>query len=418
MDKHVPVIIVGGGQAGLSVSYCLRERSVEHVVFERHRVAHSWRTERWDSFCLVTPNWQCRLPGHPYRGPDPDGFMVKDEIVAYVESYAQAFDPPLELGIDVRSAEPDDSGGFRVETSRGCYRCEQLVVATGAYHAPRIPKLSAALPHHWQQLHATSYRNPDALPPGVVLVVGSGQSGCQIAEDLFFAGREVHLSVGSAPRVARRYRGRDVVAWLEDMGHYDTPIDAMPDPDATRQKTNHYVTGRDGGRDIDLRRHALSGMRLHGSLCGYEGSYLQFEPNLAHQLDAADATFERINRNIDAHISQLGLSAPEQTPYQAPWRPLDEPVRLRAEGISSVIWCTGYASRFQWVRAPIFGPDGLPQHHRGVTGQPGLYFIGLPWLHSWGSGRFSHVARDAAYLADRVAARVANKRAAGAAGRA
>lgn len=403
MRTHVPVIIVGGGQAGLATSYCLKQRGIEHLVLERYRVGHSWRHERWDSFCLVTPNWQCRLPGHPYRGADPQGFMVKDEIVAYVEAYPETFGPPLETGVDVRSVTPSAGGGFQLETNRGPMSCGQLVIATGAYHVPRVPGLGGKLPPRLIQLDACAYRNPTQLPPGEVLVVGSGQSGCQIAEDLHFAGRRVHLAVGNAPRTARRYRGRDVVAWLEDMGHYDAPIDTQPNPEATRHKTNHYVTGRDGGRDIDLRRHALDGMQLYGSLRGVEGDHVLLEPNLCAHLDAADATAQRIKDAIDAHIAERGLDPPIEPPYQPPWVPPQESTSLPLAGISAVIWCTGYAPDFAWIKVPVFGADGFPQHHRGVTSHPGLYFIGLPWLHTWGSGRFSHVGVDADYLASQIA---------------
>ena len=410
MDSELPVIIVGGGQAGLSMSYELTARGIEHLVLERHAIGHAWRNERWDSFCLVTPNWQCQLPGFPYAGDDPNGFMVKDEIVAHVQAYARTVDPPVQTGVTVRGAVPRSEGGFRLETSRGTFRCRHLVVATGGYHTPRVPAFGGALPHRFQHLHACSYRNAGALPPGEILVVGSGQSGCQIAEDLHLSGRTVHLSVGSAPRTARFYRGRDVVEWLDLMGHYDAPIDGQPDPEQTRRKTNHYVTGRDGGRDIDLRQRALEGMRLYGSALGYEGGVLSFIPNLAVSLDAADAAAERIKGTIDAFIAARGISAPDEAPYRAPWRPAREPTRLSVEAISAVIWCTGYAPDFSWVDAPVFERDGLPHHHRGVTDHPGLYFLGLPWLHTWGSGRFSGVGRDASFLSETIAGALSRSR--------
>jgi putative flavoprotein involved in K+ transport len=265
MTTDVPVVIVGGGQAGLALSFCLTQRGIEHVVFEKDRAGSAWRSSRWDSFCLVTPNWQCALPGFPYRGDDPDGFMRKDEIVRYIEDYVAFFKPPLHEGVAVeRLGRADGAGAFSVITTRGDYRAGNVVVAIGGYHTVALPRIAERFPRDVVQLHSSAYKNPLALPPGDVLVVGTGQSGCQIAEDLHLAGRRVHLCVGSAPRVARRYRGRDVVAWLHDLGYYDLPVHDHPLKEAIRGRPNHYVTGRDGGRDIDLRQFAREGMQLYG----------------------------------------------------------------------------------------------------------------------------------------------------------
>ena len=227
LGGHHDVVVVGGGQAGLAVSHCLREQGIEHVVLERHRVGHAWREERWDAFCLVTPNWQCRLPGHPYAGSDADGFMVKEEILEYLDRYVAAFPPPLYEGVRVTEVAAGEDG-FRVATSHGTLSAERVVLAVGGYHLPSLPRIADRLPAGVTQLHSSTYKNPPSLPDGGILVVGSGQSGAQIAEDLLLAGRDVHLCVGSAPRVARFYRGRDCVAWLEDMGHYRMPIDEHP----------------------------------------------------------------------------------------------------------------------------------------------------------------------------------------------
>jgi putative flavoprotein involved in K+ transport len=399
-------IIVGGGQAGLSVSYCLKERGVDHVVLERSRIGNSWRTQRWDSFCLVTPNWQCQLPGHPYEGPDPDGFMRTPEIVDYLESYVAAFRPPVLEGVEVLSVQLRERGvhGFDVSTSSGQLVADQLVVATGGYHAPRIPKVAVEFAQSVFQVHSSEYRNPESLPVGEVLVVGTGQSGCQIAEDLHLAGRKVHLSVGSAPRCARRYRGKDVVEWLHRMGHYDTPIDDFGNKAQVRDKTNHYVTGRDGGHDIDLRRFALEGMRLYGPLEGIHDGQAQFAPGLKRNLDSADDVYRSINRSIDAYIEKHGMRAPPKTEYVPPWEPGVEIGTLdyAAAGIRSVVWAAGFETDFGWLKLPVFGADGYPQHVRGVTPIDGLYFIGLPWLFTWGSGRFCGVGSDASHLADRI----------------
>jgi putative flavoprotein involved in K+ transport len=411
LETHYSVIVIGGGQAGLSASYCLKQLDIDHVVLERQKIAHSWREERWDTFCLVTPNWQCQLPGFPYRGSDPYGFMLKDEIVKYIEDYVAFFDPPVEEGVEVSSLSRRADGRFELATSLGTLTADQVVLATGGYPIPILPKGAEKLSPAVTQVHSSDYKNPGQLPAGAVLVVGSGQSGCQIAEDLHLAGRQVHLCVGNAPRCARVYRGKDVVEWLHDMGYYDVSIDQHPNKDTVREKTNHYVTGRDGGRDIDLRRFALEGMRLHGLLSGIDGSHLGFLPGLKQNLDGADAVYNGINRSIDAYIEKQGISAPPGSVYTPLWEPETETLSIDAaeQGITSVIWCIGFRTDYAWVKLPVFDAKGHPRHERGVTSVPGLYFIGLPWLHTWGSGRFSGVARDAHYIVDAIYERNAAK---------
>ena len=404
---HHSVAIVGGGQAGLSLSHYLSERSIDHVVFEKHRAMHVWRTQRWDNFCLVTPNWQCRLPGHEYRGSDPHGFMRKDEIIDYLDGFKAAVNAPLREGVAVRRVAPQGQGGFAIDSSDGGCTADQVVVASGGYHVPIIPRMAERLPRDLLQLHSEQYRNAHALPKGAVLVVGAGQSGAQIAEDLHLEGRQVVLAIGAAPRCARFYRGKDVVDWLAEMGYYDMPVHEHPLREGVRDNTNHYVTGRDGGRDIDLRKFALEGMQLYGALTDVEGAgTLKFEPNLAAVLDSADRTYNGINASIDKYIAEHGLEAPPGQPYVPVWAPAAERSQLDLEssGITSVIWCIGFAPDFAWLDAPVFNGRGHPQHVRGVTRQEGLYFLGLPWLHTWGSGRFSGVARDALYLAERIEA--------------
>lgn len=403
-SQHHPVIIIGGGQAGLSLAHYLQQRGIDHLVLEKHQAMHSWRTQRWDNFCLVTPNWQCKLPGHEYAGPDPHGFMKKDEINAYLDGFLAKVKPTLKEGVTVQHVKPLATGGYRVVTTEGEYTADQVVVASGGYHAPIIPRLAERLPAHIQQLHSEQYRNANALPEGAVLVVGSGQSGSQIAEDLHLAGRQVHLAVGDAPRCARFYRGRDVVDWLADMNYYDMPVHEHPLREGVRDNTNHYVTGRDGGRDIDLRQFARDGMKLYGLLSSLSDDTLQFEPSLADALDRADQTYNGINAAIDKHIAERGISAPPPSVYQPVWQPDGDHTRLdlSAAGITSVVWCIGFQPDFQWLDAPVFNGRGHPVHTRGVTRQSGLYFLGLPWLYTWGSGRFSGVARDALYLAEQI----------------
>ncbi|NET47903.1 MAG: MSMEG_0569 family flavin-dependent oxidoreductase [Merismopedia sp. SIO2A8] len=407
MRSHYPVIIIGGGQAGLSTSYCLQQRQIEHIVFEKHRIGESWRSKRWDSFCLVTPNWQCQLPGYGYSGDDPNGFLQKNEIVEYIEAYAQSFNPPVREGVEVRQVKKNPiSDVFEVATSLGDFTADQVVIAIGGYHTPRIPAMAQRLPESILQLHSSEYKNPEALPDGAVLVVGTGQSGCQIAEDLHLAGRQVHLCVGSAPRSPRRYRGKDVVDWLDQMGYYDLPIDEHPQGKAVRHKTNHYVTGRGGGREIDLRHFALQGMKLYGRLQDIKSDSLTLQSNLTQNLDQADDVAESIKRTIDAFIDEQRIDAPIDPPYEPVWTPPKEPQSLdyRAADIRTVIWSIGYDMDFSWVEIPVFDGKGYPGHDRGITSVRGLYFLGLPWLYSWGSGRFSGIARDTQYLADHIAA--------------
>jgi putative flavoprotein involved in K+ transport len=405
---HVAVAVVGAGQAGLSISYHLKARGIEHLVFEKDRALHVWRDRRWDSFCLVTPNWQCDLPGYPYRGRDPHGFMVKDEIVEYLDGFARAVEAPLREGVEVERVSPRAEGGFDVRTSQGTYRAEIVVAASGGYHEPIVPRLAERLPKSIVQLHSEQYRNPQSLPDGAVLVVGAGQSGAQIAEDLHLAGRRVLLAVGGAPRCARFYRGRDVVAWLHDMGYYDMPVEHHPLREGVRDNTNHYVTGRDGGRDIDLRKFALEGMELYGALKGFDGERLHFEQDLGGCLDKADRTYNGINAGIDAYIADARIDAPPPSVYEPVWTPEAErgSLALHGSGVAAILWCIGFRPDFRWLDAPAFNGAGQPKHARGVTGCDGVYFLGLPWLHTWGSGRFSAVGRDALHLVDHIEQRL------------
>jgi putative flavoprotein involved in K+ transport len=400
---HRAVVVVGGGQAGLSMSYCLLRCDIDHIVLEGKRAGSEWRDRRWDSFCLVTPNWQCQLPGFPYQGADPDGFMIRDDIARYLDEYVKSFGPPLAEGVTATGLRQERGGSFHVTTTRGELTADQVVLATGPYQVARRPRFAERLPDGVTQIHSSEYRNPAQLPPGSVLVVGTGQSGCQIAEDLHLAGRRVHLAVGTAPRVARSYRGRDVVAWLEDMGYYRKAIGEFADADAVRFRANHYVTGRDGGRDIDLRAFARDGMRLHGRLSGIRGGRFLFDGDLKRNLDAADGVSESIKDSIDAYISGRGLSAPTEPRYTPVWEPGDSPLELDVSRIAAVVWSTGFGSDHRWIEIPVFDGRGYPTHQRGVASCPGLYFLGLPWQHTWGSGRFCGVGADAEYLAGRIA---------------
>ncbi|SON57109.1 putative oxidoreductase CzcO [Hartmannibacter diazotrophicus] len=405
--EHFPVVVIGAGQAGLSVSWFLKKAGIRHVVLEKNQAFHAWKTERWDSFSLVTPNWQCQLPGHPYDGPDPYGFMVRDEIVDYLDAYVEKLQPPLREGVAVKKLSGNAFSGFVLDTTSGMMTADQVVIAAGGYQIPIVPREAERLPTDLVQVHSSIYRNPEQLPEGAVLVVGSGQSGAQIAEDLHLAGRKVHLCLGDAPRVARRYRGKDVVEWLADMGYYDLPVHAHPLREGVRDKTNHYVTGRDGGRDIDLRQRALEGMELYGQFVDAREGKVKVADTVKECLDSADATNESIKDSIDAFIAKAGIDAPAEDRKPPVWEPSGRPteIDLQGESIASIVWCIGFRTDYSWIDLPVFNGRGHPSHDRGVTSMPGAYFLGLPWLHTWGSGRFSGVARDAEHVAGQIIAR-------------
>ena len=406
LKPHYSAVVIGGGQAGLSASHYLGKHGIDHVVFEKKTVAHKWKNERWDAFCLVTPNWQCQLPEHPYDGEDPHGFMVKDEIIAYVDRFVRKVNPPVLEGTSVTSLE--QAGDiFTVESSAGTVTADSVVIATSLYSEPAIPRAAERLPGDILQLHTADYRNPGQLPEGAVVVVGSGQSGCQIAEDLHLAGRKVHLVTGNAPRCARFYRGRDVVDWLADVGQYDITI-AHDGMTKKKHDTNHYLTGRDGGRDIDLRKFALEGMTLYGRMKGVIDGKMLFEPNLKANLDSADRIYNGINALIDRYIAEKGIAAPAGSAYVPLWEPEIEPVDLdlRAQTVTSVIWATGFSPDWSFVGLPIFDGTGYPVQRRGVTGIDGVYVLGLPWLWTWGSGRFLSVGKDAEHVVGHLAERL------------
>lgn len=399
---HTGTAIVGGGQAGLSVSHELLAAGEDHVVLEKDTVVHQWRDARWDNFTLVTPNWHCRLPGYAYEGPLPDGFMGRDEVYGWVRGYADSFDFPVAEGVAVTLVTRDaPDGPFHLTTSAGTITADRVVSTTGGYHTPSYPSWASDLPDRITQIHSHDYRNPDQLPDGGVLVVGTGQSGTQIAEDLFIAGRTVHLALGHAPRVARFYRGMDCMTWLARMGIYDIPAETRGL--SKRESTNHYVTGRDGGRDIDLRAFALRGMGLHGRALGVQDGSIVFDDTVAEKLDHADSVAESIKNDIDAFIEREGIDAPVERRYEPVWTPESDPGPLPLDGIGTVIWSNGFRSDWSWLGdLPVLDAHGHPAHDRGETAVPGFFFIGLPWLHTWGSGRFLGVAEDARHIVSRM----------------
>lgn len=385
------------------MSRCLDVRGIDHLVLERDVVASSWKRHRWDTFSLVTPNWQCDLPDFPYAGPDPHGFMVRSEIVDYLEAYRAFVDPPLIEGVEVRRVHQDERGpsSSRPPPGRAPRTRSSSPPAGTTRRSPR------RCPSRCRPTSRRSGPRTTATPASCRRGGAGGrvrQSGAQIAEDLHLAGRTVHLVVGHAPRVARFYRGRDVTDWLDEMGYYRMPVTRHPRREAVRAQANHYVTGRDGGRDIDLRRFATEGMRLYGALTDHAAGRLTFAPDLESSLDHADEVSESIKDTIDGWIADKGIDAPVEERYTPVWRPEREVTELALAdaGITSVVWCIGFRQDFSWVDLGVFTGRGSPVHSRGVTGVPGLFFLGLPWQWTWGSGRFSGVGADAAFLAERI----------------
>lgn len=404
MTARYETVIVGGGHAGLALSYHLGRLGRPHVILERGRVAERWRSERWDSLMFQFPNWSLRLPGHEYHGSRPDGFATREEVIAFIERYRELVKAPVRTGVRVDRVRPID-GGFRLETTEGLVETVNVVVATGPYQEPILPAVRHALPPDVVQVHASGYRNPAQLPPGAVLVVGSGASGCQIVEDLLAAGRTVYFSVGRHRRYPRRYRGRDMFWWMERIGALDQTLEERPE---ARERPNPLVTGVGGGHDIDLRDYAAAGVTLLGHLLDVTGSRLHLADDLEALLAAGDESVAVFTRAVDTYVARSGLPTPAETPpaiaspRAAPpssARDLD----LASAGITSVVWATGFRRDFGWLDAPVLDGRGEPIHRRGVTGCAGLYFLGLPWLHKLKSSVLCGVGDDAAHLADHIA---------------
>ena len=315
------VAVIGGGQAGLSISWYLTQSGIDHVVFEKERAAHAWRAERWDSFCLVTPNWQCQLPGFPYHGPDPHGFMLRDEIVAYMDAFVASFAPPLREGVTVRHLRSDAQHGFMLDATDGIHFADQVVVATGGYQIPIVPRCAERLPADIVQIHSSLYRNPGQLPAGAVLVVGSGQSGCQIAEDLHLAGRKVHLCVGDAPRVARRYRGKDVVEWLHLMGYYDLPVHEHP---LRRRRARQDQSLRDRAATADATSTCASARSKAWSsmaACWMSGAIALSSPTISHIASTRPIKFPKASRPASTALSPRMPSRRRRKPAIARFGP-------------------------------------------------------------------------------------------------
>jgi len=404
MTGQLDTIIVGGGQAGLSTSYYLTQQGREHVILEQtNQAAQVWRN-RWNSFTLNTPNWMTRLPGAEYQGNDPDGFMPRDEVVAYFEAYIERFELPIRYGIRVTSVEPIEAG-YLVSTNNGEFEAANVVIAAGLHQQPKIPPFSANLPAKIRQLHSSEYRNPEALPAGAVLVVGSAQSGCQIAEELYQSGRKVYLSVSSSPRFPRRYHGKDITWWLNVVGFFDKTVDQLPSPNAKFAASAHS-TGKDGGHTINLYQFVKDGVVLLGHIQSIQEYQITMTPDLKENLVKADRAEVDFVKQIDEYIEKTGLDAPLDTLPELHDGFAEEEILeldLKTAGITNVIWATGYKFDFGFVKLAVFDEDGYPVQKRGVTEYPGLYFIGLPFLHTIKSGLLFGVGDDAAYVVDHMA---------------
>ena len=411
MSEQVEVVIIGGGQAGLALSYYLTQQGRTHLVLEQGQVGETWRSGRWDSFTLNTPNWMTQLPGFAYQDDDPDGFLPREDIVDYLERYAASFRAPLRCGVRVTAVRQHPGGdGYLVEAQQMTFAARNVVLATGAFPKAKLPPTSAALSVDICQMHTSEYRNPQTLPSGAVLVVGTGQSGCQIAEELHESGRQVYLSTSSCGRVPRRYRGKDSTWWLARLGFYDRTLDQLPSPTA-KFACNPHVSGNQGGHDINLRQFARQGMTLLGHVQAAQGKQLLLAPDLEENLAKADAFAAQITQGIDEYITKTGMEvAANSTTGEAPsngatpTKPLLT-LDLQSAGISTIIWASGYKLDFGWVHIPVFDQTGYPVHRRGITASPGLYFLGLHWLYKTKSALLFGIGEDAAFIASAIADR-------------
>lgn len=402
--EKVDTLVVGGGQAGLAMSEHLSNHDIDHLVLERDRIAERWRSSRWDSLVANGPAWHDRFPTMEFDDVDPCAFASKERIASYFEDFARRIEAPIRCGVEVRKVERKAGRpGFRVETTAGIVEANNVVSATGAFQEPAIPPL---VPENsgLMQLHSAQYRNPAQLPDGAVLVVGAGSSGTQIADELLAAGRAVYLSVGPHERPPRAYRGRDFVWWLGVLGKWDA---ATPAPGT--EHVTIAVSGAHGGETVDFRRMARRGITLLGMTTRYDAGVMHFATDLGENLRRGDESYLAMLDEADSYVARNGLSLPEEPAARAiepdplcltaPVLSLD----LSRAGVSTVIWATGFKSDYRWLRVEAFNENGAPQHQRGVSREPGVYFLGLPWLSRRGSSFIWGVWHDAKYIADHIA---------------
>jgi putative flavoprotein involved in K+ transport len=408
VSKEFEVVIVGAGQAGLVVSYLLTQEHIDHIVLERGNIGESWRSQRWDSFYLNTPNWSSGLPGMDFHPQAPDGFGHRDQLTDYFEQYVSTFELPIRQDTNVISLDTLSSGGYVLKTDSDTFHAAAVVLATGSMSRPRVPAMADRLSEELTALSSGTYRHSDALPKGAVVVVGSGQSGCQIAEDLLNAGRHVYLCASKVGRVPRRYRGRDIFDWWQDMEFFEVKVDDLEDP-SLQFAAQPQVSGTDGGHTVSLQSLAQDGATLLGRVSDVDGHILELERNLQECIDFADEKSQAFKTAIDTFIEQNGIQADLPTPD--PGEPTLPDLRgsgdidmldLRREGVSSVIWCTGYDADWSWVKVDVFDERGRPRHRAGITESPGIYFIGFPWISKRKSGILYGVSEDAAHIVEDI----------------
>lgn len=408
MVERTDTVVIGAGQAGLASSYALTQQGRPHVVLERRRVAESWRTRRWDSFTLVGPNWTCTLPGWPYSGPDPDGYMRRDELVAYFDGYARSFGAPVREGVSAVQVNRAASGGFVIETDGDAFAARNVIVATGPYQRPKTPPAAREIDPRILQMHTNEYRSPTHLPAGAVVVVGSGQSGCQIVEELRESGRTVYLSTGASGWFPRRYRGHDNVWWRHQMGVYERSVDTLRSR-ADRMTSVPIQTGKDGGHDLNLRTLAAQGVILTGRFARAERTRLHFTGDLEANMKRSDDVAKALIAEIDEFIRASGVDAPPPSgePFFVPRVAHAREVDLARDEVTTVVWATGYDLDFGWIDIPVFDTYGYPVQRRGVTDVPGLYFVGLHWMHTRKSGLIFGVGDDARHIVSHLSERAA-----------
>jgi putative flavoprotein involved in K+ transport len=404
MVEKIETVIIGGGQAGLSLSYQLTRAGREHIVLEKtSQVANAWRNHRWDSFTLITPNWAFKLPGAEYNGSEPAGYMPKAEIVRRFEQYERDNHLPISYNTEVTRVEPiENQYRYRTFTIDKIYDSKNVIMASGMFQKAIIPWFSAQIPQNIQQISSDAYRNPEALPPGAVLVVGSAQSGCQIAEELNEAGRKVFLSTGAAGRFPRRYRGKDVYDWLKLIGFFDQTVAMLASP-KDRFFGSPHLTGKGGGHDINLHTFYRNGIILLGHVNGFADGKLEFAPDLKENLAKSDGFAAMLLKSIDEYIQKNNLDLPveEVKIFKDGYRaPVIQSLNVADEGISVIIWASGYSRDYSLVQLPIVDLYNFPITDRGVTRYPGLYFLGMIWMNTLKSGFLLEIGNSAQYLAD------------------